>query len=81
MLLACQCIFFAGSLAAHVEARSYQDNGGFSFRKLCTFLLGSVGALVSLGMQAMKKADAEEAPAMKSMKAMKACSGMQSLKV
>ena len=29
-----------------------------------------MGALVSLGMQAMKKADAEEAPAMKSMKAM-----------
>ena len=27
----------------------------------------------SLVMQAMKKADAEEAPAMKSMKAMKAC--------
>ena len=53
----------------------------FGFRKLCEFHVECGGALVTLGMQAMKKADAEEAPAMKSMKAMKACNGLRSLEV
>ena len=66
------CISTLGRLKT---MRSFFHSASFA----CFMLEVWEGALVARGMQAMKKADAEEAPAMKSMKAMKACSLIRSV--